>query len=564
MATFGLPDLDDPRRRELPPALQQALETARQRLLQPSGGAFSAPAAPMPQLTAPGAPVPQEPPAPRFLPPQAAVPSLTPVQPAPSASAARFSPSQPAVPTLQTAQPATALPLTAAPTPERQELTRLTTGPTGKSGIAQIHSRAARIPLQILDAIGTAVLPQLTMGIPGTEMHHQFLVHGARANVKEQETEQTAEATRKHLGAETEAEQALAKSRLNPAEKEPTSPFALWHQQNPKGTIQQWQALSAKEGKPDIHVQYAEAVADAMQRGVKPDDDPKVQQLSDAITGLQRTPAPKEPARDDKAIAIYAKPPEKRTPEEIAYLKGYEKYVNETKVQPGVVRMQVLGETRGVPMLDTKNQNTPTLLNWEQINAANKSEPGRYIPAGTSGPALTKTALMEDIRGNVQQVRDSLQAMPNFDTMDKAKIAVALRSRDPRGAMSALISGAAAGSLSPQQQEYLIRVTNLIENAMAMRSVLGAGQGSEDLRSAITATIPGPTTPSKDYALRQLETFEKVLDRLERGVPKVPLRTDLGGGAQGGAVPTVSTKAEYDKLPAGAAYLKDGVQYRKR
>ncbi len=544
MATFGLPNLDDPRRRELPPALQQALETARQRLLQPSGGAFSAPGVPMPQLTAPGAPAPQEPPAPRFLPPQAAVPSLTPAPSAPPVSP------------------------TAAPTPERQELTRLTTGPTGKSGIAQIHSRAARIPLQILDAIGTAILPQLTMGIPGTEMHHQFLVQGARANVRQQEAEETAEATRKHLGAETEAEEALAKSRRNPPEKEPANAFALWHQQNPKGTYADWLKISEKGQKPDIHAQYAEAVADAMQRGVKPDDDPKVQQLSDAITGLQRTPAPKEPARDDKAIAIYAKPPEKRTPEEIAYLKGYEKYVDTTKTQPGVVRIEALGETRGVPMLDTKNGNAPTLLNWNDINAANQREPGRYIPAGTSVTALNKTALMEDIRGNVQQVRDSLQAMPNFDTMDKAKIAVALRSRDPRGAMSALISGAAAGSLSPQQQEYLIRVTNLIENAMAMRSVLGAGQGSEDLRSAITATIPGPTTPSKDYALKQLETFEKVLDRLERGVPKVPLRTDLGGGQQGGpASGTVRYKLGGKTLAIPAAeekeFLKDHPEARK-
>ena len=42
------------------------------------------------------------------------------------------------------------------------------------------------------------------------------------------------------------------------------------------------------------------------------------------------------------------------------------------------------------------------------------------------------------------------------------------------------------------------------------------------------ATIPGPATPNKAYASKQLDTFEKVLNRLERGVPKVPLRTDTG------------------------------------
>jgi hypothetical protein len=185
-------------------------------------------------------------------------------------------------------------------------------------------------------------------------------------------------------------------------------------------------------------------------------------------------------------------------------------------------------------MLDTQNGNSPAFLNAADINTANKQQPGRYMPAGPAAPALQKTALIEDIRGNVQAVRGNLQAMPDFNGMDKAKIALALRSRDPRGSISALISGGAAGALNPAQQDYLVNTALLIENAMAMRSVLGAGQGSEDLRSAIQATIPGPTTPNREYALKQLGQFEKVLNRLERGVPKVQLRNDVGAGQGGG------------------------------
>jgi len=127
--------------------------------------------------------------------------------------------------------------------------------------------------------------------------------------------------------------------------------------------------------------------------------------------------------------------------------------------------------------------------------------------------------------------------MPEFSAGMKAKIATALRSRDPRSATSTLISGEAARELSPEQQDYLINTALLVENAMAMRSVLGAGQGSEDLRSAVTATIPGPTTPTKAYGLKQLDQFEKVLDRLERGVPGVPLKGTapaIGNGQSGG------------------------------
>ena len=45
---------------------------------------------------------------------------------------------------------------------------------------------------------------------------------------------------------------------------------------------------------------YADAVADAQSRGVDPAKDPKVQQIADAITSLQKQPAP---PKDNKAVA---------------------------------------------------------------------------------------------------------------------------------------------------------------------------------------------------------------------------------------------------------------------
>jgi hypothetical protein len=297
-----------------------------------------------------------------------------------------------------------------------------------------------------------------------------------------------------------------------------------------------------KNGQLDLAQRYANAVQAAIDRGDDPEKDQTAQRLAHSITAIQRPPAVKEPSRDDKAIAIYQNEIKLANPgisDDKAYEQAYGKWIKQTKTEPGVLRIEALGETRGVPMLDTKNGNAPVMMNWNDINTGNATEPGRFIPSQTSVAALNKTALLEDIRGNVQQVRQSLQAIPNFDAMDKAKIALALRSRDPRGSLNALISGGAAGSMTPEQQDYLINVTNLIENAMAMRSVLGAGQGSEDLRDAVKSTIPGPSTPSREYALKQLDTFERVLNRLERGVPKVPLRQDLnpGGNVNNSAAP---------------------------
>ena len=186
------------------------------------------------------------------------------------------------------------------------------------------------------------------------------------------------------------------------------------------------------------------------------------------------------------------------------------------------LRMDGLAQMREYPVINKKTGELE-MQNAKTINA----NPGAYAPAGEGAKSMNKLALIEDIRGNVQQVRQSLQNMPEFSPEMRTKIAVAMRSRDPRGTVGALLSGEAAKQLSPAQQDYLINTSLLIENAMAMRSVLGAGQGSEDLRSAITATIPSATTPTVGYASKQLDQFEKVLNRLERGVPNMPLR----GGA---------------------------------
>jgi hypothetical protein len=179
---------------------------------------------------------------------------------------------------------------------------------------------------------------------------------------------------------------------------------------------------------------------------------------------------------------------------------------------------------REYAVLDTQMGNTPTYLNSEELSDARKNEPGRCIPATQGGQALTRTALIEDIRGNITSTRDALKALPkDFTPAQSAQIALIMKQRDPASALSNFWGSEIGRTLTPEQQDYLIDLAQVQENAMAMRSVLGAGQGSEDLRNAILATLPGPRTPTREYAAKQLDAFERVLDRLGRGVPKVKL-----------------------------------------
>jgi hypothetical protein len=179
---------------------------------------------------------------------------------------------------------------------------------------------------------------------------------------------------------------------------------------------------------------------------------------------------------------------------------------------------------REYAVLDTQMGNTPTFLNAEELADARKNEPGRYIPATQGEKALIRTALIEDIRGNITSTRDALKALPeDFTPAQSAQLALIMKQRYPTSALSNFWDSEIGRTLTPEQQDYVINLAQLQENAMAMRSVLGAGQGSEGLKNAIVATLPGPRTPTREYAAKQLDAFERALDRLSRSIPKVKL-----------------------------------------
>jgi hypothetical protein len=239
------------------------------------------------------------------------------------------------------------------PSPNQQELTRLTAPGTqeAKTGIQKLPM-AARIPLTVLDAVGSTFLPGLMMGLPGTQLHHNLMVRGAERNVSDEQAQQAAESKRQLEAAQTseatargkEAE-ALAKKAGEPTPKEVEEGKTIATDQgimgwNPETKRYDISMGKTKAEKPDLHSMLAEAVEDAHKRGVNAKDDPKVQEILGTMQEEGRQPAPKEPGREDKAVAIYAKDPKDRTPEESAYIKGYEKDVDVTRTQPGVMRME--------------------------------------------------------------------------------------------------------------------------------------------------------------------------------------------------------------------------------
>jgi hypothetical protein len=127
---------------------------------------------------------------------------------------------------------------------------------------------------------GDVVAPATMAIIPGTDLNRR---------VEERGLENRVASTGKEEAAESEA-------KAREASEEP-----LRAAQADEASARAESLRNPKAEKPEsVQQEYADAVADAQKRGVDPAKDPKVQQLSDAITSLQKEPAaPKE----NKAVA---------------------------------------------------------------------------------------------------------------------------------------------------------------------------------------------------------------------------------------------------------------------
>lgn len=188
MAQYSSPLLDDYNRTGvMTPGLMEAVNRVKQRLA--------------PQPDANTATADQQQLAPALSHPQDQTPAInTPGQSAPMTQ-------QPV------ANPTPAL--THVPTPQEEHLTslnRLQKSPSGIGGLPM----AARIPLTVLDALGSAFLPGLTMGLPGTQLHHQLLVRQAEGAVKNDQGQQKAADESALQTAQTGEANARTESLLHP------------------------------------------------------------------------------------------------------------------------------------------------------------------------------------------------------------------------------------------------------------------------------------------------------------------------------------------------------------
>ncbi len=322
-------------------------------------------------------------------------------------------------------------------------------------------------------------------------------------------------------------------------------------------------ALAQNRFAPDVRAQLLEQLQNS--GGLTPEAQtqvkPGIAQLGASLaTGQIKTPI--SDASYSKNILPNAPPTPKNALEDVnrkvsqtgvGSLTPGEKELWDHQQSIATARAQAYSAARPYAVIDTTENNTPKFVTGDELKKAQTAEPGRYAPPGPELKALNQNQFIADLRGSVALTKESLTNLKTEFTPEfRAKVAFALRSNDPHSAIDTLISSQFAKNLTPDQMQYVTDITQLHEQLLTMRSVLGAGQGSDELRAAIRATAPGAGTPTKEYGLVQLDKINKTIDRLAPYILKANPRKDMGGAAAPQAPAANETK------------IINGVTYEKR
>jgi len=228
----------------------------------------------------------------------------------------------------------------------------------------------------------------------------------------------------------------------------------------------------------------------------------------------------------------------------------------------GAIRMTVMGQNREYPVIN-KQTGQLEMRSSADINGS----PGMFAPAGPGAAALSKGAIFQDLHYNIDSTRKAIGALETMDPGTRAALSYALRGTDPKSSIQTFLTGAVGTNMNPQQQEAVMSLALLAENAMSLRSVAGMGQGSDELRAAIMNTLPSGKSPTKGYALKQLEKFESVVSRLESGVPGMQAPGQAGQkkvGSTSTSAPTGGPKLGDTQQHNGDTYKFDGQVWKKQ
>jgi len=155
-------------------------------------------------------------------------------------------------------------------------------------------------------------------------------------------------------------------------------------------------------------------------------------------------------------------------------------------------------------------------------------EPGRYTGASEQEKVSARDAVHESLTTNFKALEKSLDKLPNgLDTETQATLKLAMHSNDP-GLFETLIVNKIKQGAPDEVLQYLTNMKAMQEDVMVLRSVGGMGTGSDTMRNAMVALIPGPGTSSVKEAKMQIGAAKRTTEALFSRRPQSKLPDNSG------------------------------------
>lgn len=182
---------------------------------------------------------------------------------------------------------------------------------------------------------------------------------------------------------------------------------------------------------------------------------------------------------------------------------------------PVVARGQAYGAARPQAVIDAQGN--------ARIMSAGQAEAEGVAPAQLGAQIMSKNAQFRDIYNGISTMRNAVNGLAQQPFDAKTIGILTLASRDPNPAILENEINTIAGTqqLTEPQQDFLVAMRQLNERAMSIRNLAGMGNASDQLRAAITATLPTVSSGSAAMMRKQLNQFQNFVDNLSSGIPNV-------------------------------------------
>lgn len=279
--------------------------------------------------------------------------------------------------------------------------------------LGKILGGLAQVPATALDVGLSGVVPRLGGLIPGTSIQRGERIQSANQAVTQDEAEREKEAQTESQRAETGLHEAQTEAArlidISPEEAQAMGNPSLAGQSVTQGVYQHLLTNAgtntARRDVANINATSREDVATINAR-VKEE----VQRL-------------KPEQRDDRAIRILSTPEAQRTQDDNAYLSAYDKWIQQTKVQPGIARAVAFESFHPVQVIDPST-------NQAIYMQAGEAERGRFgtpqsmdfrtavslQKAFTSGPQAAQLTAFRTATDHLQLLKEYSAALNNGDT----------------------------------------------------------------------------------------------------------------------------------------------------